>query len=157
MAFVVENLRKPLVLGGPRAPRSGSGQPRASKLVLVHTNGVSNLRKHGLETLISLVQVAYYNLQTLLLIVLNLQPRNLPCYLIYRFYLATNLEIWRPTNLQPETLKSGDLQTYKLGKSILHSLVAHKGPADIMSYSVVFNEMGDPKMVISQTPGRFPN
>ena len=45
------------------------------------------------------------------------------------FYQNGNLETYQPTTM--ETLKSGDLQTYKLGKSMLHSLVAHKGPADI--------------------------
>ena len=35
-----------------------------------------------------------------LLIDLNLKSTNLPCYLIYRSYISTNLQIYRPTNLQ---------------------------------------------------------
>jgi len=44
---------------------------------------------------------------------------------------------WRNEGSTMETLKSGDLQTYKLGKSMLRSLVAHKGPADMGFLSCV--------------------
>ena len=76
-----------------------------------------------------------------LLIDLNLQSTNLPCYLLHRSYLSTNLEIWIPPNLQ----------TYKLGKSILHSLVAHKGPADIYIYIYIY--MHPKRSLWAQTHG----
>ena len=76
---------------------------------------------------ILLVQVAYQTIRLANLLADRPEPTHAT---MLPFYQSGNLETYEPTTM--ETLKSGDRQTYKLGKSILHSLVAHKGPADTM-------------------------
>ena len=56
----------------------------------------------------------------------------LPTLLILPFYQPGNLETYEPTTM--ETWISGYLRTYKIGTENLHSLVAHKGPADYTNH-----------------------